>query len=162
MRQTQVIKAAMTLFVLSACKGPSPELATVDVAAVKANYTDWATATANKDTAAIAKLVTADEWISNPNQAAIIGREATVVWTKAWPSDMRQTWVVDEVSGYLDMAFSRATVTESYSLPDGKLVTEHAVCVNIHRRQPDGSWQFSRSMCHSIDPLPPAPTAKKP
>ncbi len=162
MRHTQVIKAAMTLVVLSACQSPSPELTTSDIAAVKANYPDWAAATANKDTAAIAKLVTADAWISVPNQAAIVGREATVVWTKAWPADLRQTWVVDEVGGYQDMAYSRATATESYSLPDGKQATEHAVCVGIHRRQADGSWQFSRSICHSIDPLPLAPTAKKP
>jgi len=155
------ITVVAALVALAGCQKAAPELAASDVAAVKANYTDWAAAVANRDFSAVAKLVTADIWAFQPDQPAIVGREAIVAWTKTWPPDFRQTWVVDEVGGYLDLAFSRATVTESWALPDGKRETEQAVCVSIHRRQPDGTWQFSRSISHALKPPPAPPTDKR-
>lgn len=162
MNWSRILPFSLALGCVVACQRPASQLSPPDIAAVKANYSDWATAVANRDYEAIARLVAEDEWISNPNEAPRVGREATVAWVKSWAPDVKQSWIVDEVLGYSDMAYSRATVTVTSTGPDGQQITEHAHSVNLHRRQPDGRWVFARSINHSIDPLPASPAVKTP
>ena len=162
MRTTSWRMLLAILVPLSACRPSSSELSSADIDAIKRTYTDWAAATASKDWEAAGNLGTADVWLSDPHQAPIEGRGALVTWLETnWPANMSQTWVVQEVAGYRDLAYARATATEVYTRPDGTQYTEHSLCLNTFRREPDGAWRFSRNSCHLVDPLP-APPAGTP
>jgi ketosteroid isomerase-like protein len=85
-----------------------------------------------------------------------------IAWVKTWAPGVQHAWEVQEVVGYADLAFSRATVTSTYPGKDGKKVTERYQTVCLHRRQPDGRWMFARGMNVPLDPLPASATAKRP
>jgi ketosteroid isomerase-like protein len=137
---------------LGGCRQQTAELTPADVAAVKANYTDWAnSAISKRDTVAANKLVTEDLWYSPANRSPYVGRNATVGIIPTLPADIRQSWNVEEVVGSGDHAYSRASVTETFTSDAGKKVTGHEVCASLHRRDANGDWKFSRVICHSVD-----------
>ncbi len=148
------IAVVASLVGLIGCQQTAPKLSEADIAAVKANYIDWGAAISEKHYEALPGLLAADYWAFRDDQPDITSREAYVAWAKTWGPDMRQSWVVDEVNGYADLAFSRATVSESIARPDGTRESSQAVCFCTHRRQPDGTWQFSRAICRDRKPQP--------
>jgi ketosteroid isomerase-like protein len=152
MRQHITLISTGLFLLLGGCRQQAAELTPADVAAVKANYTDWAnSAIAKKDTAAAGKLVTEDLWYSPANRSPYVGRNATVGLIPTLPAMLNQSWNVDEVVGGGDHAYTRASVTETFTSDAGKRVTGHEVCASLHRRDAAGNWKFSRVMCHPVD-----------
>jgi ketosteroid isomerase-like protein len=157
MRGHIALGSAGFLLLFAGCKQPGADLTAAEVDAVKANYTDWAKAAPNRqDSAAAAKLLAEDVWVSTANQAPVVGRPAMLAVLKTWPADLKQSWNVEEVVGSGDHAFSRASVTETFTQA-GKPGSFHEVCASLHRRSAAGDWQFSRVICHPVDTLPSAP-----
>lgn len=151
MRRHVTLVSAFFLL-LNGCRQQAAELTPAEVAAVKANYTDWASsAIGKKDTVAAGKLVTEDLWYSPANRSPYVGRNATISIIPTLPVDVNQSWNVDEVVGSGDHAYSRASVTETFTSDAGKKVTAHEVCATLHRRDASGAWKFSRVICHSVD-----------
>jgi len=153
MRGHIAIGSAGLILLFIGCKQQSTELSTADVAAVKANYTDWAKVAPNRqDSSAAGNLLTEDVWISTANQQPVVGRPAMLAVLKTWPADLKQSWNVEEVVGSGNHAFSRASVTEHFT-QGGKPGQFHEVCLSLHRRNAAGARQFSRVACHPIDTL---------
>lgn len=153
---------ALVLGSFAACQRSAAPLSPAEVDGVKANYTEWGAAVGKRDYQAMARLLAEDVWISNPNEGPFVGRDAAIAWVKSWAPDVKQAWEVQEVLGYADMAFSRATVTSAHTGQDGKKVSARFQSVNLHRRQPDGHWVFARCVNFSLDPSPVPAAAKKP
>lgn len=157
-----LLLSALALGLFAACQRSAVSLSPADIEAVKANYTNWGTAVGKRDYDAMSRLMADDTWTSNPNESPMVGRAAAIDWVKTWAPDVKHVWEVQEVVGYADMAFSRATVTAIYTGKDGKKATERHQSVCLHRRQPDGRWVFARAMNVPLDPLPASAAAGKP
>ena len=91
-----------------------------------------------------------------PNIPTMKGRAAYEEWfTSLEPTMTEVNYEIQEIDGYGDIAYAIATYSETFSLKgveepiydEGKILT-------IVRKQPDGSWLFSRWMWASDLPLP--------
>ena len=151
MRWNRVLSGAV-LIALGACSPRNTEPAPIDIASVKAHYAKWNRLVAVGDIASAADLLAPDIWASVPNAPPIIGRDAAVAAMKTWPK-VEQSADIEEVGGGGDLVYTRARYTEHVTGPDGKVVTDHVMCLDILQKTSTG-WQFKRYSCHSIEPLP--------
>ena len=127
-----------------------------DVAAIKAlgNAIDELGLAGDWD--AFVNMFTDDLLMMPPNAPAIKGRSTYLTWIKSMSITMTESnFEFNEINGYGDLAYATATYTETFSIAgveepiydEGKILT-------ILRKQPDGSWLFSRWMWASDLPLP--------
>lgn len=131
-------------------------LSDADIAAIKAlgPAIDEAGLAGNWD--AFSEMFAEDMVMMPPNMPAIKGRSAWMAWIDSMGVKMiESSYEFHEIAGYGDMAYATATYTETFSTAgveepihdEGKILT-------ILRKQPDGSWLFSRWMWASNLPLP--------
>jgi len=151
------IAGLILLATIGGCQREPGELSAADKAAVQATIDKYAQAAVAADWDAWGRTLASDVTYSPPNVAPIKGRDAAVAWAKAFPKVVSLTPSVDEISGRSDIAFVRGSYTLVVTLPDGKPMTEKGAFLEIHQRQPDGSWPYTHLMYHSTDPLPAAP-----
>ena len=153
-RRRHLLAGFLLLAAIGACQREAMEISQADKAAVQATidkYVETAIA-ANWD--AWGQTLTSDVFYSPPNLAPMKGRDAAVAFGKTFPKIVSLTPSVHEITGRGDLAFARGSYTLVVTLPDGKPMTERGVFLEIHRRQPDGSWPYTHLIYHSSEPLP--------
>ena len=154
--------AGLTILVLvTGCAREAPELSQADQDAVKAHIEKYRLAVLAADWGAWGATLTADVTVSPPNVPPIAGREAAVAWVKTFPPISGFTVNVEEVTGRGDLAFARGTYELKMTLPDGSTATDRGAFLEVHRRQSDGTWPYTRLMHHSTEPLPTVPVPPK-
>lgn len=159
---SRLISVVTILAVLTACQPPVAELSKADTDAVKATIEAYRTTALAGDWDTWGKTLATDVVYSPPNLVPIQGREAAVAWAKGFPKLTSFTSTVSEVVGRGDLAYSRGTYAYAVTMPDGSTASEQGETIAIHRRQPDGTWPYTRALWHSNQPLPaPAPAKKK-
>ena len=129
-----------------------------DAAAVRANIEEYRRALLSGQWDALGATFSAEMIGFPPNQAPIVGREAMVAFAEAFPKLTSFTVTVDEVTGQGDLAYTRGTYAFTATMPDGASMSDKGSFLEIHRRQADGSWPYTRLMWHSDSPPPPTAT----
>jgi uncharacterized protein (TIGR02246 family) len=171
MRKRAVVRFVAALVMIAGCSVESvPEesksssdataLSETDVAAVKAQVDKYVKATLARDWTAFGQTLAADVIAYPPNQSPIQGRDAVVAFVKTFPTITAFTVDVADVSGSGDFAYATGTFHLTMQMPDGSTVKDDGSFVEVHRRQADGSWPYTRLIWHSDAPLPTAPPAK--
>ena len=90
-----------------------------------------------------------------PNEPAVVGKDALRSWYGSafdqFGLDYTVTFAEIEVAG--DWSFARGS-HEGALIPKGggEPIPEKGKYLEIHRRQPDGSWKFARHMSSSDSP----------
>ena len=160
-RRRQITMCLVALAAITACQPPVSELSEADKAAVQATIEKYRVAAVAAKWDEWGTTLTDDISYSPPNMAVMKGRAAVVAWAKTFPKIVNLAPKIDEISGRGDLAYVIGTYTLDVTLPDGKPMTEHGSFMEIHRRQADGSWPYTRLQYHSTDPLPAAPAPAK-
>ena len=151
---------ALCLVSLSACQTPSAELSDADVAAVRANIAEYVRTALAGEWDAWGRTLATDVAYMPPSQAPIMGRDAAVTFGKSFPKLTSLSVSPEDVRGRGDVAYARGKYSYAATLPDGSSASESGSFLDIHRRQPDGSWLYTHAIWHSDSP-PPAPTMPK-
>lgn len=159
--QSRLMSVLTVLATLTACQPPVAELSTADSDGVKATLEAYRTAALARDWDAWGKTLATDVVYSPPNLAPIQGRESAVAWAKGFPTLTSFTLTATEVVGRVDLAYSHGTYAYAVTMPDGSTASDQGQHLSIHRRQPDGSWQYTRAIWHSNQPVPPPTSANK-
>ena len=127
-----------------------------DVAAIKALGPAFNKIALAGDWDAFFAMLTEDFIMMPPNIPTMKGRAAYEAWFNSMDVKMTEVnYEIHEIDGYGDLAYATATYTETFSIAgveepiydEGKILT-------ILRKQPNGSWLFSRWMWASDLPLP--------
>jgi len=141
---------------LFAC-APAPAPATLsekDVADIKGMVDRWAGDFVANKRDDLANIITADMILLPPNAAPLVGRDAAMAYIKGYPPITRFTATADEVVGHGDLAYVRGTYSIDLVLPDKTTAHDQGTYLEIHRKQADGSWPYSRLSWHSSEPVP--------
>jgi len=128
-----------------------------DVGAIKRVNEDLIDAFNAGDAAAAVALVMDDAVDLPPNHPPVIGKEAIRSFVQ---SDFdRSTWhfideiVEVEVAGDLAVIWSSYSVTLTFK-DDGRQIENSGKWLKVLKKQPDGSWKFSRNIWNSDNPQP--------
>jgi len=164
MRHNGWALASLLLIATAACKpggrgSESSTTATVEQDRAGINKTRSAYVSAWKGTDAdqMANLYTHDALVLYPNQPAVVGRSAILVYFKAFFAEFTQedfelTSEEIEVAG--QWAFDRGTYRwRGVPRAGGDPVSDHGKYLVVLQRQPDGSWKVARDMDNSDRPL---------
>ena len=132
-----------------------------DVEAIKRVNVDLINALNAGDAAAAVALVMDDAVDLPPNRPAVIGREAIRSFVQSdfdlFTMNFAEEVVEVEVAGDLAVIWTNYTVTLTFK-NDGAQVTNNGKWLKVLKRQPDGSWKFSRNIWNSDNPPPEGPT----
>jgi ketosteroid isomerase-like protein len=148
------------LALLCGCQPAAPAFTDADAAAVRGNIDDYVRAALAADWEAWGNTLAEDVVFMPPNQAPLVGRDAAVSYVRAFPRLTAFTATPAEVAGQGDAAWVRGTYSLTVALPDGTPMQESGSFLEVHRRQPDGTWRYTHSMWHSDSPA--APPAASP
>lgn len=154
--------AVLVLSALSACKsaeccGPADckaHLTGPDLAGVLANGDAWLKAVRAADWSAMAATYAPDAILMPPNGPVVTGRPAIFDWFGAFPPLVSMDVEEVEVEGCCDLAYVRGTYRLEAKLPGGASLREKGKYLEIHRKQPDGTWLKSHDMFSSDEPAP--------
>jgi ketosteroid isomerase-like protein len=139
---------------LAACSSASRGLTDREVTAVRESMDAYVRTTLASDWDNWGKLLLSDVVAMPPNHAPLIGREAVVAYVKTYPRITKFTITTDEITGRGDVAYARGRYSITTVTPDGKSSSEKGSFLEIHKRQSDGTWPYSRFIWHSDTPLP--------
>ena len=132
-----------------------------DVEAIKRVNVDLINAFNAGDAAAAVALVMDDAVDLPPNRPAVIGREAIRSFVQSdfdtFTMNFADEIVEVEVAGDLAVIWSNYTVTLTPK-DDGEPIENNGKWLKVLKRQPDGSWKFSRNIWNSDNPPPEGPT----
>lgn len=128
-----------------------------DAASIRSLLAEYNQICAAGDAAAYASLFTEDAVLMPPNTPDVAGRSAVETWAEALFGTMKVQ--VDTEDAEIEFADGWAFVRGGYSATftpksGGAPVEDTGNWFDIVRRQPDGSWQFARTMWASNRPLP--------
>ena len=131
-----------------------------DVEAIKRVSVDLIDAFNAGDVSAAVALVMDDAVDLPPNRPAVIGKEAIRSFLQSdldqFSMDFADEIVEIEVAGDLAVIWSNYTVTLTPK-DDGESIESNGKWLKVLKRQPDGSWKFSRNIWNSNNPRPERP-----
>jgi uncharacterized protein (TIGR02246 family) len=155
-----------SIILLSACAPQAESVvneftsAETDVEAIKKVNVDLINAFNASDAAAAVALVMDDAVDLPPNRPAVIGKEAIRSFVQ---SDFDQFTMnfADEIVE-IEVARDLAYIWTNYTVTltpknDGEPIGNNGKWLKVLRRQPDGSWKFSRNIWNSDNPPPKGP-----
>jgi ketosteroid isomerase-like protein len=137
------------------------DLSDKDVADIKASIDRWRTDFVDNKRDDLANIISADMVLMPPNGQPVTGKDAAMTYMKAYPTITKFDAAADEVTGHGDLAYARGTYSINLTLPDKTAAHEQGSFTEVHRKQADGSWLYTRLIWHSNDPVAAAPAAKK-
>ncbi len=152
------LTALLFMAPLATCQAPASEagpLSEADVAAIKASTVVFAEAVLAGDWAAFAVLYEEDAVFMPPHGPVVEGRVAIQALLELFPSITQYEATIVQTDGRGDLAFVRATYSETYSVEGTpEPIHDTGKFVEIWRKQPDGKWLISVEIWNSDLPLP--------
>ncbi len=114
----------------------------------------WVDAFKQKDAKACTATYTEDGWILSPYGLEAHGHEAIEQTHKAWidADEKNKQLAVLEAVVDGDLAYTLVAYSGDYQQEDGTWHTETGKCVNVLKRQPDGTWKMHISSLNSDTP----------
>jgi len=158
----------LSIILLSACAPQAEPVVDestsieADVEAIKKVNVDLINAFNASDAATAVALVMDDAVDLPPNRPAVIGKEAIRSFVQSdfdrFTMNFADEIVEIEVAG--DLAYIWTNYTVTLTPKDvGKPIGNNGKWLKVLRRQPDGSWKFSRNIWNSDNPPPKGPPA---
>lgn len=145
-----MIASVLPLLALGACRcTSSAALSPDDVAAIEATKDAWVSGVRAKDWKAVSVVYAPDAVLMPPNQPAVSGREAIRAWFAVFPPITAVELHPVEIDGRGDVAFVRGTYKLTLAPPGIAPIHDQGKFIEIHRRQPDGSWPISSDIFNS-------------
>ncbi len=138
-----------------ACQPAEIGLTDADRDAIRASHDEWVTAMEAGNVEGLMALYTDDVVIMPPNMPALEGEAAARAWNEAGPTIAEAGAVVHEIEGQGDLAVVRGAYSLTFlveGLPEP--VHDTGKFIEVHRRQPDGSWRMTHDIFNSDLPLP--------
>src|ERR1051325_6052518 len=164
-KRRSVVPTLLLLGALVGCQPAAPPapaaLSDKDVSDIKAVTDRWVNDFLTNKRDDLANILTADMILLPPNMGPQVGRDASMAYLKSYPTITKFTVTKDEVTGVGDLAYLRGTYSIDVTMPDKSTAHENGTAIEIHRKQADGSWPYSRLIWHSSEPLPTAAPAPK-
>jgi uncharacterized protein (TIGR02246 family) len=126
-----------------------------DVEGIKELRGSYMSAQDRGDTEGCLTFWTDDGALMPPNEVAVVGKDALRSWYQAafeqFKIDLKVTFDAVEVAG--DWGFARGTYGGALvPKAGGQPIPDDGKYLEIHRRQPDGSWKFACHMWSSNSP----------
>ena len=114
----------------------------------------WLEAFVRKDVKACTATYTEEAWILSPYNAEAHGHEAIDKTHSSWmEADEKNKQIeVLEVAVDGDLAYSLTSYSGDYVQEDGSVQTESGKCLNVLKRQADGTWKVHISSLTSDTP----------
>ncbi len=138
---------------VAACAGGAASLSDADIAAIEDGSAAFVAATNACDWGGLAALYTEDAWMLPPNGPAIQGPAAIETFFAAYPPFSGFTLNPIEIDGRGDLAFVRGTYSLTLEIEGMEPTPDTGKYIEIHRRQPDGSWLLATDIFNSDIPL---------
>ena len=154
MSMKKIIILVFIVLSVVACQNPAQQLSDQDISAIRSTLDKYVSTALAADWDAWGNTIASDGIFFPPNQEPLEGREAIVAWGRTLPKLTSFTISATEISGYKDIAYVFGPYSLSATLDD------QGSHIDILRKQPDGTWLYSRAICHSNLPLPTVPPAK--
>ena len=153
--------AAVMALGVTACNQTS-DTHDADVAALKANETQWVQDYASKDIDKLMAHYADDAVLMVPGEPAASGKDAIRTSMKLMLTDPALSLKFEpskvEVAKSADIAYTQGSYTLSLTDPQTKqLVNDHGSYVTTYRKQPDGSWKAVVDIVVSEVPPPTTP-----
>ena len=131
---------------------PSP-VADVDSAAVRAMLDQWGQDMATRGAEGFVAHFTDDGVLLPPKEPPVSGKKAVLAWLSLYfelHASRPESAEIDEIEASGDLAFVRYHTRGSYLVrATGEAVPYDQKCLDVLRRQPDGSWRVARHMWSS-------------
>lgn len=156
----KIMVLALAVFGFAACQNAEQKLSDQDTAAIRSTIVKYVSTALAADWDTWGNTIAPDAVFCPPNQEPVVGREAIVAWGRTFPKLTSFTATASEISGYKDLAYEFGPYSLTATLPDGSSMTDQGSHIDIFRKQPDGTWRYSRVIWHTNLPLPAAPPAK--
>ena len=123
-------------------------------AALEKLLRDWTKFFERKDAKACAELWTEDAWILSSYGDKAQGRAAIEKTMQEWIDSGEKNKRIStlETSVDRDLAYSLVSYSGDYDNDDGSVYTETGKCVNVYKRQPDGTWKYHIGVLTSDNP----------
>jgi uncharacterized protein (TIGR02246 family) len=145
-----------------ACQSQPGPLPDRDVAAIRSGLDQWVKAVNAGDWATAASLFTENASFMPPNGPAVEGRANVQAWMAGFPKMQEIGAKYLEVQGRNDLAYARGTYALTLAPQGGApAIKDNGKFVEIHRKQPDGSWKVALDIFNS-DLLAARPAPVKP
>lgn len=160
MKMKKIIILALAFLGLTACQNAEQKLSDQDIAAIRSTIDKYTSTSLAADWDAWGNTMAPDAVLCPPNQEPLVGREAIVAWGRTFPKLTTLTITAPEISGYKDLAYDFGSFSFTATLADGSSLADQGSHADILRKQPDGTWLFSRLIWHSNLALPAAQPAK--
>ena len=146
---------ALLVLAATTASAQSARLGDKDVAAIKSATEAFSKSMNASDFASVAKLYTETASFMPPNEKAVANRAAIESWLKGLPpiKDFKLTPV--EIEGRGDVAYVKGTYTMTLVPPGAPApINDVGKYIEIHKRQPDGSWPIAIDIFNSDLPPP--------
>lgn len=153
MLKTAALICSMALFTLCpGCQSAKPNR-DADKPALAATSKAWESAAQAGDWKAVAQTYTADAVLLPPNGPAVLGRDNIRQFFEHFPkfTDMKTRTV--ESGSHGDLAFIRGVYQMTLHIPGMAPIPDVGKFLEIHKKQPDGSWLIAEDM-FSSDKMP--------
>ncbi len=138
-----------------ACQPAAPAtLSDADRTALRAANDSFVQRVRRADWPALAKLYTETAVLMPPGQHAVSGQANILAWMKAYPPVSFFDLRVVSVDGAGDLAYLTGKYLVTIAPPGSKPMADTGKYLEVHRRQPDGSWPMVADMFNS-DLAPP-------
>ena len=157
MKIFNVIGVVVFSVLQAGCSTTSPVHASkaADLAAIEAFNRHYLQAINSGDSAALARLTTANHIMLPPNSPPIVGKTANdAAMKRAFEMfDIKESWTPVETQVAGDWAYQRGTYSVTATpRNNGISRTSTGNFLRIYRRQADGSWVLTRDMFNSGQP----------
>ena len=156
----KIMILAFTVFGLTTCQTAEQKLSDQDTAAIRSTIDKYVSTALAADWDSWGNTIARDVIFCPPNNEPLEGRDATIAWVRSFPKLTSFTASASEVSGYRDIVYAYGTYSLTATLNDGSSMSDQGSHIDIFRKQPDGTWLYSRVMWHSNIPLPTPQPAK--
>lgn len=144
------------------CQQAGP-LSDADVSALRADTERWVKLANAGDWAGLAGMYGENAVFMPPNQAAVQGRANIQTWMAAFPKMQQITAQPQDIGGHGDVAYVRGTYTLTLAPQgDAPAMKDNGKYLEVHRKQPNGSWTVVADIFNSDLPVMPPPEPAKP
>jgi len=137
-----------------ACRPAPAALGDADRTALRAANDSFVQRVRRADWPALAKLYAETAVLMPPGEHAVSGQAKILAWMKAFPPITLFDLRVVSVEGEGDLAYLTGKYFMTVAPPGAKPLADTGKYLEVHRRQPDGSWPMVADMFNS-DLAPP-------
>jgi ketosteroid isomerase-like protein len=135
---------------VAGCQSSPAMLSDADIRAHQAMSQEFLDRVGAEDWDGLSKMYTEDAVVMQPNQPALVGREAIRDFWAAMPPIKELRFADDGITGEGDLAYVYGRYWLVFDLPGAP--SDEGKYLDVRQRQPDGRWLYIAEMANSSLP----------